>query len=98
MRKGSPSILPNSSAEILKPMAVGVQVRWHDELDSHVLYHGDRRIAAKHNGFSCHELAKRMLSGDTERALAQFKYITDCGGKHYVTQEEFLAVMSGLAR
>jgi hypothetical protein len=31
-----------------------------------------------------------MLAGDEERTLAQFDYITACGGKHYMTQEAFL--------
>jgi hypothetical protein len=92
MRKGSQSLLPNSNSAILMPMAGGLQVRWHEELDSHVLYHGENRVAAHHNGFSCHELAKRMLAGDTERTLAQFDYITACGGKHYMTREAFLAL------
>lgn len=91
-RKGSASILPNSSARILAPMPCGLQVRWHEELDSHVLYQNERMIAAHHNGFSCHNLAERMLAGNLERALSQFDYITDCGGKHYVTRDEFIAL------
>lgn len=83
------SILPNSSAAILAPMPGGLQTRWHDDLDSHVLYCGEKRIAGHHNGFSCHELAVRMLAGDMKRTLAQFDYITACGGKHYVTRDEF---------
>lgn len=92
MRKGSRSILPNSSSAILAPMAGGLQVRWHEELDLHVLYHGESMIAGHHNGFSCHELAVRLLAGNAERALAQFDFITACGGKHYVTRDAFLAL------
>lgn len=75
-------------------MAGALQVRWHEELDSHVLYQGETRIAGHHNGFSCHNLAKRMLTGNFEYALAQFDYITDCGGEHYVTPEAFRALVT----
>lgn len=95
-RKGTRSILPNSSNVILVPMARGLQICWHEELDSHVLYHGDKRIAGHHNGFSCHELAVRMLAGDLKHTLAQFDYVTACGGKHYVTREEFCALATSV--
>lgn len=91
------SILPNSDPEILKPMACGFQVRWHDELDMHVLYHGEQRVAGHHNGYSCHELAKRILSGSAERAMAQFSFITACGGKHYATDADMVAIIAAVA-
>lgn len=71
-------------------MAGGLQVRWHDELDEHALYCGEQRIASHHNGFSCHNLAERMLAGNEERTLAQFDYITACGGEHYVSRDVFI--------
>jgi elongation factor P hydroxylase len=74
-------------------MKGGLQVRWDDGMDSHVLYHGENRIASHHNGFSCHNLAERMLAGNEERALAQFDYITACGGKHYMTQATFIELI-----
>jgi len=95
-RRGTRSILPNSNSAILAPMAYGLQVRWHEELDSHVLYHGEQRVAGHHNGFSCHELAKRILSGNAERATAQFDYITACGGQHYITHEAFATILTGV--
>lgn len=73
----------------MKPMEGGFRVQWHEELDTHVLYRGDQRIAGHHNGFSCHELAKRILAGDPARAVAQFDYIKACGGDHYITPEAF---------
>ena len=88
MRKGSPSILPNSSARILKPMADGLIIRWHDERDTHVLYQYDVPLAAHHNGFSCHVLAEYMLRGDAERACKQLDCISACGGKVYVSRAE----------
>lgn len=96
--KGTRSILPNSSAAILASMAGGLQVRWHAELDLHVLYHIERQIAGHHNGFSCHELAVRMLAGNESRAVAQFEYITACGGKHYMTQETFVELARSLPK
>lgn len=98
MRKGSPSILPNSSSAILQPMPHGLQVVWEEQEDKHVLLRDGERIAAHHNGFSCHNLAERLLSGNAERALAQFDYIKACGGSHYVTREairEITATING---
>ncbi|MBP5855669.1 hypothetical protein KAJ83_01510 [Marivibrio halodurans] len=86
------SVLPNSSAEILRPMDDGLRVHWHSEMDLHVLYRNGQRIAGHHNGFSCHELAKRILAANPRRAIEQFDYIRACGGKHYITHEEFAAM------
>lgn len=72
------------------------QTRPLEELDTHGLYyrHGARDadndegyvlIIAHPNGYSCDELAKRIVkawnSGDRDRAMAQFDYILTCGGK-----------------
>ena len=81
------SILPNSSPGILKPLEGGFWTCWHDELDMHVLYKGFARLAGHHNGYSCYELAMRILAGNTERAIAQFDYIKACGGVQYVTAD-----------
>ena len=79
-RKGSASILPNSVPHILQPMKKGLQVRWEDENDRHTLFHERTPVASHHNGFSCHNLAERIIAGDTERVLHQAIYIIQCGG------------------
>ena len=94
MRKGSPSVLPNSSETILAPLAHSLQIIWCDELDRHVLFCGDAAIAGHHNGFSCHNLAIRMLSGRITYALDQFDYIKQCGGRQYVASETIRRLMS----
>lgn len=94
------SILPNSSAAILAPMPNGLQTRWYVDLDLYVLYHGETHIAGHQNGFSCHNLAVRMLAGDMKRTLEQFDYIAACGGRHYMTRDEFCtlaATVRGMA-
>ncbi len=59
------------------------------DLDTHGLFYAPRghtfRLIAMHpNGYSCDELAKRILdaweSGKPERALQQADYILKCGG------------------
>jgi hypothetical protein len=65
-----------------------------DELDTHGLYFipkpgvlpvEEALIASHPNGFSCDNLAQRMIdgwsSGDAERAMDQFDYILACGGE-----------------
>lgn len=64
------------------------------DLDTHGLYFacgsGETAkryvlIASHPNGYSCDELAKRMIhgwtTGETKRAMEQFDYILACGGK-----------------
>ncbi len=86
------SLLPNSSPRILKPMANGFQVVWDEAADHHVLQHNGEPIAAHHNGYSCHELAKRILTGNTARALDQFDYIKACGGTLCASRERLEAL------
>jgi hypothetical protein len=82
------SILPNSAPHILLPMTGAhgtLQVTWHADLDSHVLWFGDSPIASHHNGYSCHLLAERILKvwageRDVVHALEQHQYILRCGG------------------
>ncbi len=83
------SVLPNSSAEILKPLdgKNGVfQVEWNERLDIHILFFTDSKtqhqhtIAGHHNGFSCHALAQALIQGNADASNRQFKYILDCGG------------------
>lgn len=77
------SILPNSAPHILQPMGKLV-VRLLPDMDDHGLFymseHGDMLLAIHNNGYSCHELAKRMVSGDRGRALEQANFILACGG------------------
>lgn len=91
------SILPNSSAQILQPMSGGFQVCWHEYLDTHTLYRSGKALASHHNGFSCHNLAERILKGDPERAVDQFDYIRDCGGKQHVDSDTIRSMTKELA-
>lgn len=90
------SILPSAGWGVygVKPGLYGsFETRPLEEHDTHGLYYshgtgpqaGDFVLIASHpNGYSCDELAKRMISawvGDgQERALQQFDYILACGG------------------
>jgi hypothetical protein len=78
------------------------------ELDTHGLYfaYGSTEIAksyvliASHpNGYSCDELAKRMVSGwatgDTKWAMEQFDYILACGGRG-IDRETVEGIANGL--
>ncbi len=81
------SLLPSSEPRILQPIETPfgtLQVRALPELDTHALFRTDSRgtsMVAEHaNGFSCHELAKRMVVGDEARIRAQVQHILMCGG------------------
>ena len=81
------SILPSSAPHILQPMVHPfgtLQVRALPDLDKHALFHlhdrGESIIAMHPNGYSCHELALRIISGDEQRIRAQADYIQQCGG------------------
>jgi hypothetical protein len=87
MNTKTQSILPNSCERILRPIPCKcghMQVRWMEDADSHGLFithdRGESLIAMHHNGYSCHNLAERMLTGNLERVEQQALYITDCGG------------------
>lgn len=80
--------LPNSAHYILVPM-VGCKgifrVEWNASFDTHTLSFTKESespvlIATHHNGFSCHELALRMIGGDMTKVNEQREYILACGG------------------
>ena len=57
------------------------------ELDTHFLTLGQRILAEHSNGYSCADLAKRIVAAwddpcvvSTRRVIEQAKYIVDCGG------------------
>lgn len=77
------SLLPSNNEHILQPIQTpfGVlQVRVLESEDTHVLTltrGGVETTICKHpNGFSCHELAERML-----RIEKQAEFIRACGGE-----------------
>lgn len=81
------SILPSSNPQILEPIPFlggSLQVRALPEADTHALYFTDgeaeRELCRHPNGYSCHELAKRIFGGDSERIRDQARYIVACGG------------------
>lgn len=81
------SILPSSNRQILQPMVCKfgtLQVRAILVLDTHMLFlttaTGEIIVAEHPNGYSCHELATRMMAGDAKKVREQAQYILDCGG------------------
>lgn len=82
------SFLPNSAPHILQPLTGKhgtFLVKWIPILENHGLFFDDRCIATHDNGFSCHNLAQRLLEvwggkREPEYALQQFDYILACGG------------------
>ncbi len=91
------SLLPSNSKEVLKlrVSTLGdLQVRVLESADTYALFYratgaeSFRMIASHPNGFSCAELADRMIHAWTmpltesrcARVLQQFDYILDCGG------------------
>lgn len=96
-RYGAP-LLPGSSPEIRKPIDTPravFRVAPVDQLEVHALMvqvkgeemHAPWPLAMHANGYSCHELAKRIITywdapsvERKQRAVDQFIYITDCGG------------------
>lgn len=89
------SLLPSSEPRILEPIDAGrhgtLQVRALKRKDTHGLFRtggegplapeGSELLAEHPNGYSCHELATRIASGDKVRAMEQALYIIACGGK-----------------
>lgn len=80
------SLLPSNEARILQPVVTPfgtLQVRVIAELDAHGLFHkhatGESLLATHPNGYSCHELLKRMVAGDVDRVIAQVDHILKCG-------------------
>ena len=82
------SILPNSDASILQPIQTEhgtFQVKLVQSLDDHALYFNDSILVIHNNGYSCHNLAKRIIEvwdgkRDKKYALDQYDYILACGG------------------
>lgn len=82
------SVLASSDPSILQPM-VGAhgtfQVRPCPELDTYCLFFEKSELAMHPNGYSCHNLAKRILEvwegkREVQYAMEQFDYILACGG------------------
>lgn len=86
------SVLPNSAPHILNPISAGdgktLQVVWLEEIDAHGLFyfHDEEEallttlLATHHNGYSCHNLAERIVKGDMERIINQVNFIRECHG------------------
>ena len=89
------SIFPSSCPEILREIAFKtgakdgtLQVVADEQRDTHDLVfsgkifgdHETFTVASHPNGYSCHELAKRMVSGQRSKACEQAVYIVACGG------------------
>lgn len=81
------SVLPSSDPQILQPIVCTfgtLQVRAMPELDTHMLFWSHDRyesMLAEHpNGYSCHNLAKRMVAGNKDKVRQQAQYLLDCGG------------------
>ncbi len=82
------SIFPSSNYLILRPIMVGkavFQVVPDEPMDTHHLIFtrdgvNSVIIASHPNGFSCHCLAERIITGDTQRIKEQVDYIIACGG------------------
>jgi hypothetical protein len=82
-------LLGNSSLAILKPLkgcGGTFRVVWLEQIDAHCLWftrdgeEGSTLLATHNNGFSCHLLAERIISGDHVWACGQLEYIRRCGG------------------
>ena len=81
------SILASSDPSILVPIKfkdATLTVVPCDESDTHTLIlktaEGECELASHQNGYSCHELARRMIDGDMKRTLDQAQYVIRCGG------------------
>lgn len=81
------SVLASSSPRILQPMEFKrgiLKIIPDREADTHRLEFSMgnlKGILASHpNGYSCHSLAERIISNDSESALKQAHYIVACGG------------------
>jgi hypothetical protein len=81
------SILPSSDPSILKKMnGKNCQyqvIKLHDCAEHALVRHSNGYcgvVCTHDNGYSCHELGKRILAGDVIEAQYQAKYIMRCGG------------------
>lgn len=82
------SILNSSCPQILVPLEFKswrLLVRPLPDQDTHALIlvasYGEELLAKHPNGFSCHNLAERMIAGDLNRTMEQADYIARCGGE-----------------
>lgn len=82
------SILPSSDRRILQPIntprGVFVVEACADQ-DTHILFFNGEMLASHPNGYSCHNLADRIISvWEGKRpagyALEQFDYVIRCAG------------------
>ncbi len=83
------SILPSSCPAILQPIAFNggtLQVMPDHQADTHRLNFNGKTIASHPNGYSCHSLAERIISGDHKRITDQAEYIVRCGGSVDLTE------------
>lgn len=81
------SILPSSDPAILRPIETEfgrLQVRALPDLDTHALFlthdRGECSLVMHANGYSCHEVAKRMAAKDAAKVRDQVQHILACGG------------------
>lgn len=74
----------SSCPEILTPIqfkhgALKVEPDYFN--DTHHLYFNDTSFASHPNGYSCHALAIRLVSGDKGKIKEQADYVVRCGGE-----------------
>jgi len=77
-------IFNSSCAEILKPIKFGdgvLKVEPDYLADTHRLCFNNESFASHPNGYSCHSLAARLVSGDKDKIKEQADYIVRCGGQ-----------------
>ncbi|RVC71332.1 hypothetical protein EN759_00520 [Mesorhizobium sp. M00.F.Ca.ET.038.03.1.1] len=98
------SLLPSEGRDTLTPIAFKggiLKVSRNMERETYVLNWtalnaSPIKIAAHPNGYSCKELAERMVKGDSARAEDQRAYIVACGG-YALPAEAFAKVLEGAA-
>ena len=96
------SLLPSSEKRILQPLRgpFGTfQVFARAEMDTHALFLNDLMVASHPNGFTCYNLAERIVDvwagrRVPEYAMKQFDYLLSCAGTG-LTRENMERVVSG---
>ena len=99
------SLLPSSDPRILTPIkyadGVLVVIPLPTE-DTHALVfrRGDAEttLASHPNGYSCHSLAERIISGNHQSVSEQAAYIVACGGTSLSTDEIFKTIHNATER
>ncbi len=77
-------MFPSSRSEILEPILFkgkSLKVIKDNQSKDYVLKLDEIFIASHSNGFSCHALAKRIVSLDLEKVKDQLNYLVRCGGR-----------------